>query len=126
MKAIIVTAGNVISMTDVAENGEPLYQIVRNAIGGYMENVYPKGLPEGYVMIVDEEGKLKGNPINQVGSYLYQSHLHGDPIVGDVIILKLGIYQGEYDIVGIPDDEANKLMNELFSNLNRGETDEED
>lgn len=115
MKAITITSDNAIVMTDVANNGKPLYDIVRNTIDGFMENVYPKGLPEGYVMIVDDEGKLKGKPINQVGSYLYQSHIHGDPIVGDVVILKLGIYQGEYDIVGIPDNEANELMNELHN-----------
>ena len=117
MKAIKVTTDNVISLVDVAENGHPLYEIVRDTIGGYMENVYPKGLPEEYVMIVDEEGKLKGYPVNPIGCYLYQSHIHGDAIVGNVIILKLGIYQGEHDIVGIPDDEANNLMNELFSIL---------
>ncbi len=117
MKAITVTTDNVISLIDVSENGKPLYEIVRKAIGGYMENVYPKGLPTDYVMIVDEEGKLKGKPINPIGSRLYLSHIHGDPIVGNIIILKLGFYQGEHDIVGIPDDEANKLMNDLFSNL---------
>ena len=117
MKAITVTTDNVISLIDVSENGKPLYEIVRKVIGGYMENVYPKGLPADYVMIVDEEGKLKGKPINQIGSRLYLSHIHGDSIVGNIIILKLGFYQGEHDIVGIPDDEANKLMNDLFSNL---------
>ena len=114
MKAIVVTADRAVRMEDVPENGEVLYRIVRKAIGGYMENVYPKGLPDGFVMVVDEEGKLKGKPINAIGSALYQSHLHGDFIVGDVIILKLGTYQGEHDIVGIPDEEAEGLMNSLF------------
>ena len=110
MKAIIVTADGETSVVDVPENGKRLYAIVRKVIGGYMENVYPKGLPKGYVMIVDEEGKLKDKPVNDTGSYLYRSHVHGDFIVGDVIILKLGTYKGEHDIVGIPDDEIDALM----------------
>lgn len=112
MKAIKVTTDNVVSLVDVQSNGEPLYEQVKSIIGGWMENVYPKGLPEGYVMIVDEEGKLKGKQTNSLGSRLYQSFL--DLIVGDIVILKLGIHKGEYDIVGIPDDEANKLMNDLL------------
>lgn len=114
MKGIIAKADGTVLKIEVPENGEVLYKFVRNAIGGYMENTYPAGLPQGYVMIVDEEGKLKGKPVNGIGSALYKSDSHGDYIVGDVIILKLGIYQGEHDIVGIPDDEANELMNKLF------------
>ena len=107
MKALIITADDVISVVDVKENGEALYQLVRNTIGGYMENVYPRGLPNGYVMVVDEEGKLKHKPVNKLGSILYMNT--DDVIVGDVIILKLGVHQGECDIVGIPDDELIKL-----------------
>lgn len=108
---------NTVRLEDVPGNGEVLYKIVRAAIGGYMENVYPKGLPDGFVMIVDEEGKLKGKSVNETGSVLYRSREHGDFIVGDVIILKLGTYQGEHDIVGIPDEEAEELMNTVFGNL---------
>lgn len=114
MKLIKITTDNVITMTDVTENGEPLYETVRKDIGGFMENVYPKGLPQGFVMIVDDEGRCKGKPINPIGSYLYQTHLHGEPIVGDVVILKLGYYQDEPDIVGIPDSEAIQLIGKFL------------
>lgn len=114
MKAIKVTVGGVISLVDIPDNGRPLYKIIRETIDGYMENVYPKGLPEEYVMIVDEEGKLKGKAVNPVGSVLYGSHMHGDYIVGDIVILKLGYFHGEHDVVGIPDEEANKLMNKFI------------
>ena len=109
MKAIIITADNVISVVDVKENGEPLYQLVRNTVGGYMENVYPRALPNGYVMVVDEEGKLKHKPVNQLGSILYMNA--ADVIVGDVIILKMGVHLGESDIVGIPDNKALSIKN---------------
>ena len=40
---------------------------------------------DGRLMVLDEEGKLKGRPVNQVatGLYLYGNQ---DPIVGDVLV----------------------------------------
>lgn len=120
MKGIKITTDNVISTVDVQKNGSPLYDLMRKAVGGHCENVYPRRLKRGFVMIVNEEGLLHDLPINAVGSYLYGTDLHGQPIVGDVIILKLGYYQGELDVVGMTDNEANELMNdfiEVFSTL---------
>lgn len=37
------------------------------------------------MLLIDEEGKLKGKPINQLATRLYQYGKH-DPIVGDVIL----------------------------------------
>lgn len=114
MKAIIIKENKTVLAVEVRENGESLYEAVRKTIGGYMENVYPEGLPKDFVMIVDEEGKLKGKPVNPLASSLYNGTALGDHIIGDVIILKLGTYEGEPDIVGIPDDEADELMNGLL------------
>ncbi len=108
MKAIIITADGKISPCDVEKNGEPLYELVRDTIGGYMEHIYFPGLP-GFVGTVDEEGKLKCKPVNILATRLYQNPL--DVLVGDVIILKYGTFEGDSDIVGIPDEEANRLMN---------------
>lgn len=54
---------------------------------------------------------MKGKPINAAATKLYRNPL--DFIVGNVILLKYGIYQGDSDIVGIPDEEANRLMNKI-------------
>ncbi len=108
MKAIIITAEGVVSQIEVQTNGEPLYELVRKTIGGFIEHIYFPGLP-GFIGTVDEEGKLKGKPVNLLASWLYRNPL--DFLVGDVIILKYGTYQGDSDIVGIPDEEANRLMN---------------
>ena len=50
--------------------------------GGYIEIVKTR---DGRIMVLDEEGKLKGFPINRVATALY---LYGaqDPIVGDVLV----------------------------------------
>ena len=114
MKAITVTTDNIISIVEVKSNGSPLYKQMNEAVGGYYENVYPRRLKEGFVMVVNEEGLLKELPLNIVGSYLYESDKHGQPIVGNVIILKLGHFQGEPDVVGLTDDEANEIMKDLL------------
>lgn len=38
-------------------------------------------------MLIDEEGRLKDLPINLVGSWLYQMDQHGNPIVGNILIV---------------------------------------
>ena len=50
--------------------------------GGWIEIVKTR---DGRLMVLDEEGKLKGFPVNRVATALY---LYGaqDPIVGDVLV----------------------------------------
>ena len=50
--------------------------------GGWIEIVHTM---DGRLMVIDEEGKLKGFPVNPVASALY---VYGDqdPIVGDVLV----------------------------------------
>ena len=116
MKAVTINPLNEIKMIDVERNGTPLYDIMRKAVGGYYENVKPKRLPEPYVMIVNEEGLLIDLPKNAIASYLHETDKHGFPIVGDVIFLKLGFFDGEPDAIALSDEEADELM-KLFENL---------
>ncbi len=125
MKGITITTKNVISTIDIQQNGSPLYELMHKVVGGYYENVNPRRLKQGYVMIVNEEGLLHGLPINAIGSYLYETDKHGSPIAGDVLILKYGYYQDEPDVVGMTDDEANELMNDFLKIIStlKGEKD---
>ena len=113
MKGIVISTANTIQTTEIPENGHPLYDLVRGAVGGYIENVYPMRLDRNLIMVVNEEGLLMGLPINPVASYLYGMDIHGQPIVGNVIILKKGYFEDEPDIVGIPDDEAETIIETL-------------
>lgn len=119
MKAVTITTDNIVSIVEVKSNGSPLYKQMNEAVGGHYENVYPRRLKEGFVMVVNEEGLLKDLPLNIIGSYLYESDKHGQPIVGNVIILKLGHFQGEPDVVGLTDDEANEIMNDLLKTVEK-------
>lgn len=116
MKAITINTDNEIKKIEVEHNGDPLYKLIREAVGGWFENVYPKRLPQGYVMIVNEEGLILNLDKNAIGSYLYETDKHGSPIVGNIIFLKLGVYENERDVVGMSDEEADELMT-LFERL---------
>lgn len=116
MKGIVITTTNHISVQDF---GRPLYQTVGAVVGGYIEHVHPKHLPEPYCMIVDEEGLLKEQPVlNLVGSVLYGTPEHGQPIVGDVVIMKDGFDNGEPDIVGLSDEDVSRLHAFFAKNFN--------
>ena len=53
-------------------------ETMQGVVGGYIEAVYLGD----HVMVVDEEGRLKGRPVNRAASYLAQQI-----IVGDVLLL---------------------------------------
>lgn len=108
------TARGVVVTTDgrayVKEFGYPLHRSCERTLGGWIETVRPRGLERPYMMLVNEEGLLHDLPPNLVGSYFYQTHIHGQPIVGNIILMKGGYRDGERDIVGLEEDEAQKLL----------------
>lgn len=106
MKGIVITTDSTMS---VREFNQPLYKSVGEVVGGYIENVSPRALPSPYCMIVNEEGILKGLPINPVGSFLYLTHIHGSPILGDIVLMKYGLTSEGADIVGLDDDDIQIL-----------------
>lgn len=75
-----------------------------------IENVYPRGLEEPYMMVMDEEALLKDRPvINFLASWLYETQKHGHPICGTVLVMQRVMTWDGPDIGGIPDEEAMKL-----------------
>jgi len=52
-------------------------------VGGYIQIVNTKGK---HWLVLDEEGKLKGRPVNRAATQLYE---YGklDPIVGDALLI---------------------------------------
>ena len=106
MKAIKVTTDNVVSIIDVNFND---FRSIQNAIGGYFETVKTQKMWDYFkrpmMFLADEEGHLKKLPLNQLGSYFYDTERHGWPIAGDII---LAVPFGEY-IIGIDDVEVLKL-----------------
>nr|DAE14087.1 MAG TPA: protein of unknown function (DUF3846) [Caudovirales sp. ctlwr10] len=106
MKGVVVTTDLEIR---IEEFSDPLYKTVGSAVGGYIEHVKPARLRHPYCMIVNEEGRLLDLPLNYVGSYFYGTDQHGEPIVGNIVIMKDGYRGGEPDIVGLNDVEAEQI-----------------
>ena len=58
-----------------------------------VERVHPRYLydmlenSEGLIMLVDEEGFINAKQLNPIASIFYGTPLHGQPILGDVLIV---------------------------------------
>ena len=110
MKGIVITADDQLRVQDFSL---PLYESAGEVVGGYIEHVNPKLLRRPYCLLVNEDGLLLGLPVNYMASYMYCTHMHGQPIVGDVVLLKNACVHGERDIVGLTDGEAEGIIREL-------------
>lgn len=87
----------------------------------WIEIVHPRYF--NYPLIVDEEGKLKPNRMNVIasamyGTWLYPSVEHGEPIVGDVLVVNEGLVDGEPDIIGFTLHQAKNIKERLEKEKN--------
>jgi len=70
-------------------NQDALFALKRAHIGEVSYHVPPElPISRNTIMIVDEEGRLKNRPMNAIGSLLYGTLQHGQPIVGDIILVE--------------------------------------
>ena len=121
MNTLKITTDNKISVIDLDFKD---FKAIQREIGGHFECVKTQRL-WGYfkapvVMLVDEEGLIKGLPFNAVASAFYGYDEYGCGIVGDIL---LGLVLGE-DIIGLGDSDSEQWMEKLlkdFPTLERGE-----
>lgn len=52
-------------------------------VGGYIE-IVPAG--KGKIMVLDDEGKLKGKPVNDAATMIFMQAGYYDTIVGDALV----------------------------------------
>jgi hypothetical protein len=64
-------------------------------------------------MMVNEEGLLLDLPTNLLGSILYGTPIHGQYICGDIVFVKDGYHDGEPDVVGMDNNEAQGMGDEF-------------
>lgn len=115
MKGVVVTTNDEVEIRDF---GKPLHKTVGEVVGGYIEVVYPRFLIRPYVMIVCEDGLIQDMVTNRYGSALYGTWIHGAKIVGNIVLMKIGLVDGERDIVGLSDEEAETLAAKAKDILN--------
>ena len=82
---------------------------LQSEVDGYIETIRLKDTPNRHLlMVIDEEGKLKDKPINDLAGKIAYIRFD-DYIVGDVVIVK----EQDEDFVSLTDDEANEFMDWL-------------
>lgn len=75
---------------------------------------HPSKIPGQCVsMLVDEEGRLKENARNLVGSYLYRAEQHGCQIMGNILFVGERWDGGGTDFCGMEDNVFELLEQEL-------------
>ena len=110
MTGIVITTDDQLRVQDFYL---PLHESAGEVVGGYIEHVNPKLLRRPYCLLVNEAGLLLGLEVNALASYMYGAHIHGHPIVGNVVLMKNGRRNGEPDIVGLLAAEAADIVREL-------------
>lgn len=117
MKGIVIATNNKMRMQEFSE---PAYKSIGDAVGGWIEVVHPVRLKRPYCMIVNEEGMLLNLPMNMFGSFLYGTDYHGNPILGDIVLLKEGIdSDGELDILGLDEQDIKYLYDMVSTKMGR-------
>ncbi len=114
MRGLVITTKNEIYTADFRN-----FFGVADAMGWRMtEHVNAWGLAAPYCLLIDEEGLLRDEhpEINWIASFWYGANVHGNPIVGDVVIMKNAMTDDGPDIVGLTEEEANDLT-ELVQHL---------
>jgi hypothetical protein len=117
-KAIKLRTDGHIEIIDVPQQRRLLDWLYLQIRCDTVETVYPRGLQEPYMMVMDEEALLKDHPvINFLGSWLYETQMHGHPICGTVLVMQRVLTWDGPDIGGIPEEEARKLADSIGQKL---------
>lgn len=105
--------------------GQPLYKTVGEVVDGWIEVVHPRGLEHPFCFICNEEGLLRGLPLNPIGSLWYGTLQHGHPVVGTIVVMKEGKTEEGLDIVGLTDKDIVRIK-ELATLLSGGAIEDAD
>jgi len=107
MLGLVVTISGTMYKKDFSE---PLFRSVGEVLHGNVEIVRPMGLPNPYVMLVNEEGKLRRLSMNPVGTLWYGYPQVRDIIVGNLVVMKEAFTDDGPDIVGLTNRECLNII----------------
>lgn len=84
---IVIKQNGDISSVALEKNG--VVKKLHECVGGYIECVT---LSDDLVMVVDEEGKLRGKGVNKIATEIFLcNNQYSDIIVGDVVICHISV-----------------------------------
>ena len=76
--------------------------------------VRPVNLDAAYCMVVDDEGLFAEHPIlNPFASYLYGAHVHGQPIVGNAVLMKNRQDDDGVSTIWLTKEEATEFVSSI-------------
>lgn len=93
---------------------EDLLRVLQQTVDGFIEIVYPQGLSKPYLMVVNEEGLLRGMDLNPIASALYGIWDHGFPIVGPAVICKQILTADGPDIGPLEEADIPRVMDIIW------------
>ena len=123
MRVIRITTDNEVSICHNADGNYTRDELAALIGDGceYAEIVMPRRLYNDLhipkidaVMMVDEDGRIKGKPMNIIGSWLYETDKHDIPIVGNILIVGF-MRDSENDVCDLKEEQLNFLY-ESFKN----------
>ena len=80
---IHITTDNAVQVVPPKNGEDYSLEELQGFVGGYIEIVR---LAEGQLMVVNEEGKLLGLPLNRIATVIYQDCGHNDAILGNALV----------------------------------------
>ena len=116
MKGVVVTPKSEMYIHDF---DEPIFETVGKVVGGLIENTKPMFLPPPYCMIVNEEFLLHQLDMNFTGCLLYGTNIHGYPIAGNIVFMKLEDTEEGPDFAGLTENEVFRLC-QYIAHVTRG------
>jgi hypothetical protein len=118
MNALKLSTNGDINLIDLKEHEfEYNFLAMQKAIDCSMVDiVHAVNLPDPYCLVVDDEALLVEKPtVNLVASYIYGTVEHGQPICGDVLVMKDSITEDGIETVGLEDVDIVDLLNMLYN-----------
>lgn len=108
-------------MTELVErkDSESILDFCYRVIGcKTIDIVRPQNLDAAYCMIVDDEGLLAERPrFNVFASHLYGAHVHGQPIVGNAVLMKNRQDDDGVTTIWLDKTEASALADSIGNNV---------
>lgn len=129
-KMVLITTKNEVSVMDypIEKPGdwkEEMRGFYKAISCDCVECVHPRYLydmiknSEGLIMLVDEEGLINAKQLNPIASIFYGTPVHGQPIVGDVLIVAEEETLDGCIFVGLEEERAEQIAKNIKDTLGK-------